>query len=310
MIGYIYKCIYKNKIYIGESIHAKDKNYLGTGKLWLETIKNHKNEVTKEILESIEANDICELKTLMHEREIYWINYYNSNDLSIGYNISPGGNKMSEESKQKMIINDSKAIKHIMETTDCKSKISQSLKQYKKENGVSIEHRNNLHNSLKNRNIGCNGDSRSIQVKCTIDNKEYYFHNKRQAAKWWFENYPISDTFAESTYIRLITKSINKESLSFKGIPIDLNIMWSIDNIEITDFDSIYCIYNNQKYYFENIKKAIYWWHENYPIMQNFGYNIYRDKLIKNIKGFEISRNSIVYDKIQWYKGKENTTLQ
>lgn len=36
------------------------------------------------------------------EREVYWIDYYNSTDKQIGYNISPGGNFISEETKCKI----------------------------------------------------------------------------------------------------------------------------------------------------------------------------------------------------------------
>ena len=142
MFGYIYKCTYNNKIYIGESINAFDPNYIGSGKYWKSVIKNNKKEVVKTILETIEAEDIKTLKSIMHKREIYWINKFDSTNPNIGYNISPGGCLMSEESLLKMKINDSKAIKHIMETTDCKKRISKSLKEYKQLNGVSEEHKN------------------------------------------------------------------------------------------------------------------------------------------------------------------------
>lgn len=120
--GYIYKCTYKNKIYIGESIYALNKNYLGSGKYWLSIIKNNKEDVTKEILETLTADNRKNLKKLMHKREIYWIAKYDSTNPNIGYNISPGGNLLSAESKSKMIQNDSKKIKYIMDNTDCKEK--------------------------------------------------------------------------------------------------------------------------------------------------------------------------------------------
>ena len=33
MTGYIYKCTYQNKIYVGESINALNPNYFGTNKI-------------------------------------------------------------------------------------------------------------------------------------------------------------------------------------------------------------------------------------------------------------------------------------
>lgn len=302
MFGYIYKCTYNNKIYIGESINALDPNYIGSGKYWRSVVKNNKKEVVKTILETIEAEDIKTLKSIMHKREIYWINKFDSTNPNIGYNISPGGCLMSEESLLKMKINDSKAIKHIMETTDCKKRISKSLKEYKQLNGVSNEHKKHLSESLKGRNIGCNGDSRSIQVYCVINGNKYSFHNKIQAAKWWYDNFPFSENYAEITYTRMINKSINGLKLVYNKKPINQNIQWFKEIVDINNNTKVYCIFNNKQYDFDNLFDAIKWWHINYPISSEYEENVYIDKLIKNIKGFEISYHSIVYNNIQWYR--------
>lgn len=220
MIGYIYLCTFNNKIYIGESLNAMNHNYLGRGKLWLTVIHGHEKEVDKKIIETIEHSDKKTLKTIMHKREIYWINYYNSTDPNIGYNISPGGNLLAESSRQKMIMSDSKTMKDRMKDSNLRHKISEGLKRQRKEVGMSDTHKANLSKRLKGRNIGCNGDSRSIQVYCIVDNKKYYFHNKIEAARWWYEHYPFSEKYAECTYTRLITKSINKEPLYYHKQPI------------------------------------------------------------------------------------------
>jgi group I intron endonuclease len=74
-----------NKIYIGQD-SKNNPNYLGSGLLLNSSIEKHGIEnFKKEILE------YCNSKKELNEREIYWINYYNSLDKNIGYNISTGG---------------------------------------------------------------------------------------------------------------------------------------------------------------------------------------------------------------------------
>lgn len=306
MLGYIYKCTFKNKIYIGESVNALNPKYLGTGKLWTQTITGNEKEVSKEILETIEAGDKKTLKQKMHEREIYWIAHYDSTNPKIGYNISPGGNLMTDSSRQKMIEADSKTMKKKMEDPNLRKRISEGLKKQRREIGMSKEHRQRLSNALKGRNVGCNGDSRSIQVYCIVNNQKYSFHNKVTAAKWWFDNYPFSNNYAEVTYTRAITKSINNQIITYKGKPINQNIQWFMEDINISNKDSIYCIFNNIKYDFDNINQAAEWWHKNYPITDNFDLSLYKNKIEKSIKGYTNMYKSIIFDKIQWYRKEQN----
>lgn len=85
MIIYKTTNLINGKIYIGkDSINRND--YLGSGVLIKRAIKVYgKNNFKKEILQ--ECKDLNELNLA----EIYWINFYNSTNLSIGYNISFGG---------------------------------------------------------------------------------------------------------------------------------------------------------------------------------------------------------------------------
>ena len=102
MFGYIYKTTNKinNKIYIGQHISSSfDIKYKGSGVSLSYAIKKYGwNSFYTEILEE------CDSLDQMNEREGYWIDYYNSTDPSIGYNLDSGGsnNKHSEITKEKM----------------------------------------------------------------------------------------------------------------------------------------------------------------------------------------------------------------
>ena len=106
---YIYKTTntLNGKIYIGQTKKSKEKtsNYIGSGKLLIEAIKEYgKQSFIKEIIEEIENQD----PVYIDSRESYWISYYNSRDPLIGYNITKGGSgwssfgiKRAEETKNK-----------------------------------------------------------------------------------------------------------------------------------------------------------------------------------------------------------------
>lgn len=84
----IYKIInlINKKIYIGKTISYKI-DYFGSGILIKKSIKKYGlQNFKKEIIDN--ASSINEL----NEKEKYWINYFNSTDLNIGYNIGKGGN--------------------------------------------------------------------------------------------------------------------------------------------------------------------------------------------------------------------------
>lgn len=90
MFGYIYKTtnLINNKIYIGQHIAMtfEPDKYIGSGqrlKLAINKygIENFKNELICE----------CYSQEELNEKEIYYINYYNSTDRKIGYNLTTGG---------------------------------------------------------------------------------------------------------------------------------------------------------------------------------------------------------------------------
>ena len=124
MYGYIYKTtnLSNNKIYIGQHKSPEyDNNYFGSGNLIKLAIKKYgKQNFKNEILEE------CNSPEELDDRERYYINKYKSNDISIGYKISNGGQKRfftglkhSDESKRKMS-ESAKNVKHLPTTNNCK----------------------------------------------------------------------------------------------------------------------------------------------------------------------------------------------
>ena len=85
MIIYKTTNLINGKIYIGQNSN-NDPKYFGSGLLLTLAIKKYGIEnFIKEILEE------CESKELLNEKEKYWISFYNSRNLKIGYNLSEGG---------------------------------------------------------------------------------------------------------------------------------------------------------------------------------------------------------------------------
>jgi len=88
MIIYKITNLINDKIYIGQDIR-NNPNYFGSGKLIKKAVKKYgKENFRKDIIE------YCTSIENMNEREVYWIDCFNSTDRkNIGYNILEGGNK-------------------------------------------------------------------------------------------------------------------------------------------------------------------------------------------------------------------------
>lgn len=89
MYGYIYKTtnLLDKKIYIGQHKgKVFDPYYYGSGS-WFRSVfeKYGKNNFICEIIEE------CESPQSLNEREIYWIEHFQSRNPSIGYNLAKGG---------------------------------------------------------------------------------------------------------------------------------------------------------------------------------------------------------------------------
>lgn len=127
MIIYKTTNLINNKIYIGQSI-KNNSNYLGSGYIFKKAIKKYgKQNFKKEIIET------CDSIKELNKREIYWINFYNSTDKNIGYNINEGG-------------------KNARQTKESKIKISLALKG-KKSKRLNYKHSEETLNKIKESKI-------------------------------------------------------------------------------------------------------------------------------------------------------------
>jgi len=118
---FIYKttCLINNKIYIGQH-NGKRYSYLGSGILIKSAIKKYgKNNFVREILE--ENIDNYELLSV---REIYWIQYYDSTNRDIGYNIEAGGRLARKEISEKTRKSSTKALKGYRHTDETRMRMS------------------------------------------------------------------------------------------------------------------------------------------------------------------------------------------
>ena len=89
MFGYIYLTTntINNKIYIGQHKATQfEPNYKGSGYIIKDAFKKYGKDMF-----NVTLLEWCEDETALNDREIYWIDYYNSTNPNIGYNISSGG---------------------------------------------------------------------------------------------------------------------------------------------------------------------------------------------------------------------------
>lgn len=296
MYGYIYKLTDKksNKIYIGAKTGSKIiPSYFGSGSKWNKEVIskcNPETDIDREILQK------CDTVEELNQAEQYWINYFDSTNPDIGYNILKGGNLPTPEYKQRM----SETIHNGM-TDERKKKISNGMKKMLKEKGISDTHRQRISDALNDRNIGCNSDTRSIGVYCIIDKQLFEFYNKIQAAKWWYDNYPFSENYAEITYTRAITKSINDDKITYKSKPIPDKIKWFLSD---SKEEPVYCIIENQRFDFKNKDYAANWWYYSWGYSMDYNHLGYVYKISNSINS---NKPFSYFDgtkkvSIQWFK--------
>jgi len=102
MIIYLIKNIINNKIYVGQTVNSLKERFYGH--------QRHKNGLIGEAIRKygkdnflVEEIETCETIEKLNEREIFWIQYYNSIAPN-GYNLLLGGrNKIMHELTKKKL---------------------------------------------------------------------------------------------------------------------------------------------------------------------------------------------------------------
>ena len=179
MIIYKTTNLINNKIYIGKD-SKNNPLYLGSGKILNQAIKKYGiDNFKKEILE--ECNE-----SIVDNREIYWIDYYNARDRSIGYNIAKGGSggdtisshprkkEIGESHSKKLKGKDSQRTNKGPLSNDTKKKISTALTgtnnpMYGKKH--SVETKQKISAIQKNRDPSTRIVSNETKQKISVSNK-------------------------------------------------------------------------------------------------------------------------------------------
>ena len=121
---YITTNLLNGKVYIGRQTR-KGNVYIGGGIVFNRSVKKYGAENFRKVIleDNIEDND------LINEREIYWINFFNSTNRDIGYNLTKGGGGMlglthfkTQETKDKQ----SRAMTGKIQTQEAKDKQSKA----------------------------------------------------------------------------------------------------------------------------------------------------------------------------------------
>lgn len=221
---FIYKITNKvnGKIYIGQTINKPEDRFKAHIK---EARNNNQNYLYRAMrkygIENFELEVIDEAKSIdeLNCLEEYYISKFNSTDSEIGYNMHLGGNNNIMFSP---IIKEHHAEK--LRDPNVRLKISNSLKEYRKSNPFSEEHRKNLSAAMMgNHNFG-NSRTRCIPVFCIDEfGVKHEFDCIKNGAIWWYNNYkPFGDRFVLITLQRKINASISGKC--------DFNIKWYKNN--------------------------------------------------------------------------------
>jgi hypothetical protein len=155
----IYKIIniVNNKIYIGCASNIRTRK---NGHVYDLRKGVHKNDYLQkawnkhgEVNFKFEVVEICDIK-LLHEKEHFWVNYYNCLDRTKGYNLKPtdpkGCSIHSEETREKLRqANKGKKPGNIVKV-EIEGTIYESLTEASNKTGINLS---TLRNRIKSKNV-------------------------------------------------------------------------------------------------------------------------------------------------------------
>lgn len=174
----IYKItnLINGKIYIGKDT-TNNKNYYGSGLLIQRSIEKFgRQNFIKEIIEECDTNEqLC-------KKEKYWIDYYKSTNLSIGYNISNGGDGgdviSNHPNKDEIIKKVSKKLKNRVFSESHKNNLSKNHFSSKFRKGKSY--------------VDIYGEEKTKKYKEKLKNARKKYKNQKERLGDNYENYVIN----------------------------------------------------------------------------------------------------------------------
>jgi len=132
----------------------------------------------------IQIIDVCDNKSSLNEREIYWINHFGSNNRDLGYNLTKGGSaythvsvpkKDSDATKQKK----SESAKRKWQDQEYRNRYKRSRKDYIKIAQLDLNgNLVNVHPTITDAEkylFGKRNDK--LRIKLVVKNMDYYLCN-------------------------------------------------------------------------------------------------------------------------------------
>lgn len=212
--GYVYISECCGKTYIGQHCGSFDDGYFGSGFAWKQFIKD--KPVKVRMLET------CNTPEELNDREKYWIRQYINNDNNM--NLVVKGSCNSNAHRKDI----SEKTTKTMSNPRMRQRISNKLREYRKNHPFSATHRQRLSKKAMGNKNGAGNNSNGIPVRCYVNGKEYIFKNKTVGARWWFDTMSFSIRWSLGTYTKRINDSINGNALTYYGEEIKQDIHWEI----------------------------------------------------------------------------------
>lgn len=179
MTGIIYKYtnLINNKSYIGQTTHEKERKAqhqrLTGGFAFQKAIQKYGwDSFDYSILFRVELDNENLLREILNEKEIYYIEHYNTFGKN-GYNLTKGGSgvnigEFSKDHKDKI----SKALKGVKKSIETRQKLSEAKKEYYRQNpdarrGKTIPEdvRKKISETLKNKHFHLSEEHRDVLRK-------------------------------------------------------------------------------------------------------------------------------------------------
>lgn len=203
------KCFYKDM-----SIPVNNDNSNLVNLLFKDHILAHCYIVLASKETQFKYKNMMALYKLMHHRDFKGIDYTSMEEYQMAYENS---RKICYEYNPMFIEEYKMSHLKLMRSDAVRKRISDSMKNYRKEHPFSEEHRKKLSEAaMGNHNFG-SGDTRSIGCYCILeDGSRYDFHSYKEAGVWWFETLnPFNGNYSEPTFQRKIRDSINGKPISY-----------------------------------------------------------------------------------------------